>query len=71
MVQHLEMNDTEVGILVSALAFALAALAYALRVGAGWQHLRSDITYLRRDVDQILRQYRLTPVQEQERKRRR
>lgn len=33
--------------------------------------MEGEIQYLRRDLDQILRLYRLTPVQEQERKRRR
>lgn len=33
--------------------------------------IESDVKYVRRDLDQLLKLYRLTPVQEQERRRRR
>lgn len=34
-------------------------------------NIETAITYLRRDLDQILKLYRLTPVEEQEKRRRR
>lgn len=59
------------GVMIAAITLALTAIAYTLRVGAQWQGLKSDVSYIRRDLDQILRLYRLTPIAEQERRKRR
>lgn len=71
MVQRLAMSATDLGVLVAAATFAVAAFIYALNAGRGWQRIKSDVYYIRRDLDQILKLYRLTPAEDRDRKRRR
>lgn len=59
------------GVTIAAMSLALTALIYVFRMGQNWNAIKSDMSYMRRDLDQILRLYRLTPIAEQERKRRR
>lgn len=65
------MNNLDLGVVIAAITLGVTSILYTLRVGQQWQAMKSDITYIRRDLDQILRLYRLTPVAEQDRKRRR
>ena len=65
------MNGADIGVLIAALALSITAFTYAVHAGRGWQRINSDVHYIRRDLDQLLKLYRLTPVEEQERKRRR
>lgn len=65
------MNNLDLGVVIAAITLGVTSIIYTLRVGQQWQAMKSDITYIRRDLDQILRLYRLTPVAEQDRKRRR
>lgn len=65
------MNNLDLGVVIAAITLGVTSILYTLRVGQQWQAMKSDITYIRRDLDQILRLYRLIPVAEQDRKRRR
>lgn len=65
------MNNLDLGVVIAAITLGVTSILYTLKVGQQWQAMKSDITYIRRDLDQILRLYRLTPVAEQDRKRRR
>lgn len=65
------MNNLDLGVVIAAITLGMTSILYTLRVGQQWQAMKSEITYIRRDLDQILRLYRLTPIAEQERKRRR
>lgn len=65
------MNKWDMGVTIAAMSLALTALIYVFRMGQNWNAIKSDMSYMRRDLDQILRLYRLTPIAEQERKRRR
>lgn len=65
------MNNLDLGVVIAAITLGMTSILYTLRVGQQWQAMKSEITYIRRDLDQILRLYRLTPIAEQERKHRR
>lgn len=65
------MSDAILSILIAAGGLALSIGASVYVTGRRQGSRDTDITYIRRDLDQILKLYRLTPIAEQERKRRR
>lgn len=60
-----------IGAIVAAVALGASALAIAWRGGSRLATIESAIGFMRRDLDQILRLYKLTPVSERERRGRR
>lgn len=42
--------------------------AFLIRFGAKQQKVLSDVEYLRRDMDQVLKYFRLTPAETQDRR---
>lgn len=62
------LNLSLIATVAATLLAVIARIEYRERRFA---RMESDVKYLRRDLDQLLRLYRLTPVEEQERRRRR
>lgn len=62
------LNLALIATVAAALLAVIARIEYRER---RFSRMESDVKYLRRDLDQLLRLYRLIPVEEQERRRRR
>ena len=65
------LNWTAIGSIIAGMAFFLTVLTLVSLRGARLAKMESDISYMRRDLDQLLRLYKLVPAEEQERKQRR
>ena len=64
------MITAMLSVALTALTMTAAGIGWMLRYSSRMQQNTTDISYIRRDLDQLLRLYRLTPVAEQERRRR-
>lgn len=62
------MTGWDIGVTIAAMSLAITALVYAFKIGQNWKGIQSDMSYMRRDLDQILRMYHLTPISERERR---
>lgn len=65
------VNWTEVGVIVAALALLVTVLSLVGIRGATLSKFKTDIEYLRRDVDTMMRYFKLVPAAEQDRRKRR
>ena len=65
------LNWTAIGSIIAGLAFFLTVLTLVSLRGARLAKMESDISYMRRDLDQLLRLYKLVPAEEQEKRQRR
>jgi hypothetical protein len=64
------LNWTAIGSIVAAVALLVTVMTLVSLRGSRLAKMESDITYIRRDVDSILRLFKLVPASEQDRKRR-
>jgi sorbitol-specific phosphotransferase system component IIC len=64
------MNATLTGIIVAIITLIIALAARIEIRERRLTRLTQDVAYLRRDLDQILRLYKLVPAAEQEKRRR-
>lgn len=64
------MTELNLGLICTLAGLIIAVIARIEVRERRLANMQKDMYYMRRDVDQILRQYRLTPISEQERKRR-
>jgi len=64
------MNTAILSVALTALTMTAAGIGWMLRYSSRIQQNTTDVYYIRRDLDQLLRLYRLTSVAEQERRRR-
>ena len=65
------LNWTAIGTVIAGMALLITAFTLVSLRGARLAKMESDINYLRRDMDTVLRYFKLTPAAEQERRQRR
>lgn len=63
------MNWTEAGVVIAGIALLVTVLGLVGLRGATLARMKTDIEYLRRDMDMLLKYFKLVPVSEQDRKR--
>lgn len=64
------MNWTEAGVVIAGIALLVTVLGLVGLRGATLARMKTDIEYLRRDMDTVLKYFRLTPAVEEDRRRR-
>ena len=65
------LNWTAIGTVIAGMALLITAFTLVSLRGARLSKMESDISYLRRDMDTVLRYFKLVPAAEQERRQRR
>lgn len=65
------LNWTAIGSVIAGMALFITVLTLVSLRGARLAKMESDISYMRRDLDQLLRLYKLVPAEEQEKRQRR
>lgn len=64
------LNWTAIGSVIAGVALLMTMLTLVSLRGARLAKMESDISYMRRDIDQLLRLYKLVPAAEQDRRHR-
>lgn len=64
------MNPTDLGVIIALVTLLLAIVARTELRERRLQRLETDMHYLRRDMDQIIGQFKLVPAAEQDRRKR-
>jgi hypothetical protein len=64
------MDATGWGVLIGTITLLVAIVARNEMRERRLRTIETEVKYLRRDLDQLLRMYRLTPIAEQEKRRR-
>lgn len=65
------LNWTAIGSVIAGMALFITVLTLVSLRGARLAKMESDISYMRRDLDQLLRLYKLVPTEEQDKRQRR